>query len=247
METLSIRDLRGARLRQSASLGRPLAITNHRVLVGVFVPVATAWVEHLIEVNWSHVQQSIAEGEQAIALDQTRMITPDEVISKSDRAKSGFAIAPGDDLGSSRNASNAIPLLASLAGGVVSQAPQGRRVIEELHAAFNPASPRSTVSAAAGSAEPAVRTVRIGDITADLIERAGRVGQTLAITHDRELIGMVIPVTQDLVQFLIEQNISRVLYNIGLSESHLSADEALTTADSFAEPEDFSNAVSADG
>src|SRR5579863_8273387 len=60
METLSIRDLRGARLRESARRGRPLAITTHRVLIGVFVPVASAWVEHLIESNWSQVQQSIA-------------------------------------------------------------------------------------------------------------------------------------------------------------------------------------------
>ncbi len=246
METLSIRDLRGARLRESASHGQPLAITNHRVLVGVFVPVAAAWVEHLIECNWSHVQQSIEEGEQAIASGDSRLITPDEVISKSDAAESEFS-----KQGRSHGGSGAIPLLASLAGGVVSQAPGGRRVIEELHAAFNPANTRrASPSDPAGPAEPAVQLVRIGDITADLIERAGRAGQTLAITHDRELIGMVIPVTQDLVQFLIEQNISRVLYNIGLSESRMErmdSGEELAAVDSFAEPGEFSSAVSADG
>ena len=238
METLSIRDLRGAKLRASARRGRPLAITTHRVLIGVFVPVASAWVEHLIESNWSQVQQSIAEGEQAMASDGSRLITPDEVVSKSDIAESEFSHGDGTPGGS-----GAIPLMASLAGGVVSQAPQGRRVIEELNAAFNPAGPANP----AGEAEPAVRTVRIGDITADLIERTGRAGQTLAITHDRELIGMVIPVTQDLVQFLIEQNISRVLYNIGLSESRLASGEELAALDSFAEPEDVASAASTDG
>jgi len=251
METLSIRDLRGARLRESARLGRPLAITTHRVLIGVFVPVAAAWVEHLIECNWSHVQQSIAEGEQAIASDDSRLITPDEVVGRSDVAGSEFS-RRGSGHGShgshgSHGGGNAIPLLASLAGGVVSQPPQGRRFIEELHAAFNPASSRQAGSGPADPDEPAVRAVRIGDITADLIERVGRAGQTLAITHDRELIGMVIPVTQDLVQFLIEQNISRVLYNIGLSESRMAAGEELAALDSFAQPEELSSAVSADG
>ena len=57
-------------------------------------------------------------------------------------------------------------------------------------------------------------------------------GQTLALTHDRELIGIVIPVTQNLVHFLIEQNISRVLYNIDVGEKELTLPGALTTLDS---------------
>jgi hypothetical protein len=56
-----------------------------------------------------------------------------------------------------------------------------------------------------------VRTVRVRDLSAGLIEKAGYDGQTLAVAHDRELIGIVIPVTQSLVDFPIEQNMSRVL------------------------------------
>ena len=43
METVSIRALRGATLRDRAREGKPLAITNHRVLIGVVIPVVPAW------------------------------------------------------------------------------------------------------------------------------------------------------------------------------------------------------------
>ena len=91
--------------------------------------------------------------------------------------------------------------------------------------------PRSPAGPGTGHDEPSARTVRIGDLSAGLIEEAGRGGQTLAITHDRELIGIVIPVTQELVQFVIEQNISRVLYNISLGEKQIGTDEELATLD----------------
>lgn len=89
------------------------------------------------------------------------------------------------------------------------------------------------VSGAQGNrrAEPAVRTVRTGDLSADLIQRAGAAGQTLAITHDRELVGIVVPVTQGLVEFLIEQNVSRVLYSISLSEKQLTTADQMTPLD----------------
>jgi len=217
METVSIRNLRGASLRERARRGRPLAITNHRVLIGVFIPVAAAWVEHLIEYKWSHVLQTIAEGEQAIA-SSTPLATLDDLIAERDSAESH----PGQHV----LEPSAIPLLASIAGGTVAQAPQTRQVVERLRAAFNPTARLET-----GPAEESVRTVRIGDLKAELIEQAGLAHQTLAVTHARELIGIVIPVTPDLVGFLIEQNVSRVLYNIGLSEKQLSADDGLTTLD----------------
>jgi hypothetical protein len=76
-----------------------------------------------------------------------------------------------------------------------------------------------------------VHTVRIGELSAERIEQAGAAGQTLALTHDRELVGIVIPVTQGLVEFLIEQNMSRVLYNIGLGEKQLTTPDKMTTLD----------------
>lgn len=224
METVSIRNMRGERLRESARSRKPLAITNHRALIGVLIPVAAAWVEHLIDYNWSHVRQSIAEGEHVVASGGS-MATLDDVIAKADAA--------GDDEGQSPRTpeSLAAPLVAAVVGGTVAQTPQSEETLKRLQSVLNPT--RST----AEPAEPWVRTVRIGDLSASVIERAGEGGQTLAITHDRELIGIVIPVTQGLVQFLIEQNMSRVLYNIGMGEKELSAADKLTTLDQLFDPE----------
>jgi hypothetical protein len=211
METVSIRNLRGASLREYARTGQPLAITNHRALIGVVIPVAAAWVEHLIDYNWAQVRQSIAEGEQAIAAGAP-MATPDDLAGEAD--------APQGP---------ALPLLAAVAGQTVSPSARSAEALDRLRAALTV--PDSGRGRPADAAEPAVRTVRIGDLSARVIEQAGDAGQTLAITHDRELIGIVIPVTQSLVQFLIEQNVSRVLYNIGLGEKQLGTSDALTTLD----------------
>lgn len=81
-----------------------------------------------------------------------------------------------------------------------------------------------------------MHTVRIGELSAERIEQAGAAGQILALTHDRELVGILIPVTQGLVQFLIEQNMSRVLYNIGLGEKQLAAHDKMTTLEQALEP-----------
>ena len=71
--------------------------------------------------------------------------------------------------------------------------------------------------------------VRVGDLSAHLIEEAGEARQTLALTHDRQLIGIVIPVTQRLVHFLIEQNLSSIQHNIAVGEKELSEPDAMTT------------------
>lgn len=238
METISIRDLRGKRLRECADEGRPLAVTNHRVLVGVFIPVATAWVEHLIEVNWSQVQQSIAESEQAIASGRTTLSTLDDPATEAAVESVTEPAASGHP---KKGPMKPFSLLASVAGGIITHVPQGRRLVEELHAALNPLAARHA------GANSAVQTVRIGDITAELIDHAGKKGEALAITHNRELIGMIIPVTQDLVHYLIDQNVSRVLYNVGLSEMYAKSAEKLTALDALGETDETSTALAADG
>lgn len=167
MDTVSIRDLRGADLRQKAKAGEPLAITNYRVLIGVIIPVSPAWVEQLVLRNWPRIDQSIAEGERALI----------------DTAN-------------------------------------GRDFLNRLHAVFNPAA--ATGKPKGGpTRSAAVRPIRIGDLSAAQIEKAGASGEALAITHDRELIGILISVTQDLVQFLVEQNITSVLDSIHYGEAEL--------------------------
>lgn len=177
METISIRNLRGESLRAQARNGKVLAITNRGALIGVVVPVAAAWLEHVIDYNLSHVQQSIAEAEMAIAADEP-MVTLHDVIG-------------------------------------------------QLQVLLNP--PRPGTTRESELAQPSAITVRMGDLTAAQIEKAGKNGQTLAVTHDREPIAIVIPVTRDLVEFLLEQNMSRVLYNIGLAEKWIKDDDSLAS------------------
>jgi antitoxin (DNA-binding transcriptional repressor) of toxin-antitoxin stability system len=225
METVSIRDLRGSDLRARALKGEPFAITKHRLLIGVVVPVAVGWVEHLIDQNWSRVQQSIAQGEQAMA-DGTPMVTLESAMAEADAAD--LHQRPGPD--APRRAERlAVPLAAVAVSGKIARTPGAKEIIERLQAVLT--LPGSAAGQETGPAEPSVRTVRIGDLSAGVIEQAGTAGQTLALTNNGELIGIVIPVTQDLVQFLLEQNMSRVLLNIVQDEGQLSAGDKLTTLD----------------
>jgi len=169
METVSIRNLRGSNLRENVRRGRLLAITNRGALIGILIPVGTAWLEHLIDYNLSHIQQSITEGEQAVAASEPTVTL--------------------------------------------------QQVIGRLQAQLNPQAPGGGRDGA--PARPPVRTVRIGDLTARLIGESGAAGQTLAITHDRQLTGIIVPVTRDLVEFLLEENMSRVLYSIAEAEKQV--------------------------
>ncbi len=203
METVSIRDLRGADLKERAREGKPLAITNRRALIGVIIPASSAWVEHLVFYNWPRVRQSIAEGEQAIADDPV--------------APAGVGDGERPDGGAGRPV---VPLDAMVVGETVVQPPAGLATVSRLWAALNP--PGSGGQQEGARAEPSVvRRIRIGDLSAAQIEKAGVNGQTLAVTHDRNLIGILIPVTQGLVQFLIERNISGVLDSIRHGEEHI--------------------------
>jgi hypothetical protein len=219
MESISIRRLRGAHLQASARQGKLLAITDHRVLIGVAVPVASAWVEHLIDYNWSRVVQSIAEGEQAAA-DPAALVTLDE------------AVLPDDEAAAAQAGRLALPLAAAVTGAVTRDA-ASQEVIGRLREALSPPQPAADNG---HPPDPPVRTVRIGDLSAHLILEAGEAGQTLAVTHERELVAIVIPVTINLVEFLIEQNMSRVLYNIGLAEKQLSTGEKFAPLDQVTDP-----------
>jgi antitoxin (DNA-binding transcriptional repressor) of toxin-antitoxin stability system len=203
METVSIRDLRGADLRERAREGKPLAITNRRALIGVIIPASSAWLEHLVFYNWPRVHQSITEGEQAIADDPA--------------APAGDGDGERPDSGTGRPV---VPLDAMVVGETVVQPPASVDAISQLRAALNPPGSGDQQEGAWAEAS-VVRPIRIGDLSAAQIEKAGVNGQTLAVTHDRNLIGILIPVTQGLVQFLIERNISSVLDNIRRGEERI--------------------------
>jgi antitoxin (DNA-binding transcriptional repressor) of toxin-antitoxin stability system len=212
MDTVKIRELRGTDLQERARSGRPLALTNRGSLIAVIIPVTRAWVEHLVDYNWSHVRQSIDEGERAMAAGE-QMATIDDVMALP---------APGD--GNARHAPELlVPVVAAVIGGTVMQPPETRQTLERLHAALNPRNPDEAPEG------PSVLTMRIGELSAERIERAGAAGQTLALTHDRELVAIVIPVTRGLVEFLIEQNMSRVLYNTALGEKEILSSRKMVT------------------
>lgn len=222
METVSIRDLSGASLYESARKGKPIAITNYRALIGVFIPVAAAWVEHLIEHNWSRVRHSIAEGEQAMAGEATMTGLRD-----TDPIPQRLAI----------------PLVAAMSGRAVMHTPEGEAVLKRLRGALTRPGPDDHENSERLSARP----VRTGQLTAKVIEKAGTSGQTVAVTYERELIGIVIPVTPGLVEYLIEQNLSRVLYNVGMAEKTVSTTDKDATPDGLIDLETSSQGVAADG
>lgn len=217
--------MRGEALLDQARKGGPLAITEYRVIIGVIIPAAEGWAQQLICQNWPQVRQSITAAEQAMATGQQMTAIQD------------VTPAPGPGPGRNPQGGSAagkptVPLDAAIVDGAVAQTPQSREAIRQLHAAWNlPAPADGEDTTADPSPVKAIRTVRIGDLSAGLIRDAGKNREALAVTHDRELIGILVPVTQDLMQFLIEQHISRVLSNIDQSEEHLESGAKMTTLD----------------
>ena len=174
METVKIRELRGTDLQERARSGKPLAITNRGTLIGVIIPVTQAWVEHLIDYNWSHVRQSIAEGERAMAAG-TPMPTIDDVAPGGcPRLRRAAGACTPEQL--------AVPLVAAVIGGTVMQPPETTETLERLQALLNPrAQPEEP-------AEPSVLTMRIGELSAERIERAGD-GRADSGAHPRPRAG----------------------------------------------------------
>ncbi|MFB8127045.1 hypothetical protein ACFVG1_11960 [Streptomyces bacillaris] len=217
MRTVSVRQIRGADLRDAAAAGELVGIQNNRALIGVMIPMSAAWTRHVIESNLSRLRQTLAASEAALKDEKVR--TPPM------REERQISQRPG-----------------SVATEIHQRSPMEivSTVAEKAMAALNETLP--AVEAAAGRAlhlhKTAVGTmasampVRIGDISGKLIEEAGEAQRPLVITHERELVGILVPVTARLVQSLIEKNLSRVLHNIDLAEKVLEGPdrESLTTS-----------------
>ena len=217
MDTVSIRDLRGAYLQEKARQGKALVITNHRVVIGVIVPVAQAWVQHIVERNWSRIRESIGQGEPIAATSQSAISSANATERVAHEPEAG-----------------ARPLQAGSVGGTVVPGPGSTEAIEQLRAAFS--GPQAPLAPSPKDAALALQTVRVGDLSARSIEQAGVTGRVLALTHNRELIGIVIPVTPSLVQFLIEENLPRVLDSIALGEKELTTGDPLSALDEVIPP-----------
>jgi len=221
METVNIRDLRTKHLREYALKGKPLAITSRGALIGLVIPSVRSLAEQIVDYNWSRIHQSIAEGELLISAG-IPAVSLDDVISAGD-------VASFEEEGTRNTPENLSMLVASIVGGTAGITPARKESLEWLQAILNP-SP-SIAGQRSRSDKPSLLTVHLSDLSASRLKEAGAAGQTFAIVHDRELIGIIIPVTRGLVEFLIEQNMSRVLYNTALGEKQTTVTDNMTTLD----------------
>ena len=235
METVSLRELRGAHLRDTARSGKLLAITNHKALVAVVVPLAAPWVEHLVGNNLSQVRQSIAKGEQAVASAE-RLVTLGDVTARAAEARAAETSAAETRAAETGAAETSAAETTEIPERIViplatepglMRPVKGKDVVDELRAL----AVLGTGSAGAPLPDSPVLSVRIGDLTAKLIEQVSQAGQIISLTHERELIGLVVPITPGLVEYLIERSLSRVVYNVVLGEKELSRTGKLDTLD----------------
>ncbi|MEU2258392.1 hypothetical protein ABZ540_35080 [Nocardia xishanensis] len=197
MKTIRIRDIRAPLLREYATRGTPVSITDNRVLAGIFCPITRDWLAHTLIRNRSRIEQSLQQGEKNLA-DLDNMPTLD---SLSDETRELI----------SSSGWNPIELL------------------QDVISAFMPALPCSGKGEAQG--EPQHRTVPIGDLSAAVIREAARNQQTLAVTDRRELIGIIIPVSDQFVAHVVENNLSRIRRNSIQGERELQNSTELPTLD----------------
>jgi hypothetical protein len=219
IETVNIRHLQGGLLRERARRGRPLAVTSHRVLFGIIIPV-TSWVESFVDYNWPHIWQSITEGERAVSADKPIAML-DDVITDMDAA-----VWQSDDAPDDESEGMTPPFLGTAAGEAMEEEMEegGESLNEKLTHLFEGTPTVSTV-----------RTIDVWDLYYDLID--GRIGRravgtpAVALTDEQEVVSVFVPMTQDLVEDIVEKNISRVSYDIALAEKQLNATEEMTTLD----------------
>jgi hypothetical protein len=82
MKTIKIRELRGSTLEEYARAGELVGLTRDRALIAVVVPMVQAWVEHMIDHNWSRVMQSVAAAEEDLNR-EADVVTLDDVLATS--------------------------------------------------------------------------------------------------------------------------------------------------------------------
>lgn len=83
----------------------------------------------------------------------------------------------------------------------------------------------------AGGSPGKTRRVHLRDMSGKVLQHAAEQNEAIVLTMDRVVAGVIFPVTQEWVAELVEQNLSRVLYNISVGEKELAADQARVTLD----------------
>jgi hypothetical protein len=219
MKTIKIRELRGSTVEEYARAGELVGLTRDRALIAVVVPMVQAWVEHMIDHNWSRVMQSVAAAEEDLNREDN-VVNLDDVLAKAATEPSPSSspqprgpIAQFDDV--SRSGDHA----------VAASAEHSPEMIKRLAAAFD-------MDSKAGAPDiTSTSTIGIRDLSAHRIEQAGQARELLVLTNDRLVIGLVVPISPRLVEFLISQNLSRVIYNIQVAEQRVAEGEPFVTLD----------------
>ncbi|MFC6161197.1 hypothetical protein [Kribbella jiaozuonensis] len=209
MKTIKIRDLRGSTLEAHARNGDLVGLTRDRALIAVVIPAGQAWVEHLVDRNWSQVTKEIAAGEAAIAGPGSLPLA-DEVVSEASEAGE---IAGRDEYRPAAGRRRGADELAEVVGLPTAE------MLRRLGAQIGPASPDGRQSTKSS-------TIRVGDLSARRIDAAGQAGELLVLTNDGMQVGIVVPVSQKFVEFLVTQNLSRIMYDARRSELDLAAEES---------------------
>ena len=205
VKNISIREVRASKLRELAAEGTLAAITDNRVLAGIFCPVTQDWLTQMLAMNRSRIRESVRSGEKELA-NLAQLRTLDSLAAET-------ATAPVDPA----------PVDTSAVGWNPIEAVQD--VLSAVRHAMSPSHD------AAGPAKLETKTVRIGELSGPVIREAARTGQTLAVTDRRELVGVIIPVDERLVAHIVEENLSRIYRNVLEGERELRAGPPRTLED----------------
>ena len=159
VKNISIREVRASKLRELAAEGTLAAITDNRVLAGIFCPVTQDWLTQMLAMNRSRIRESVRSGEKELA-NLAQLRTLDSLAAET-------ATAPVDPA----------PVDTSAVGWNPIEAVQD--VLSAVRHAMSPSHD------AAGPAKLETKTVRIGELSGPVIREAARTGQTLAVTDRR--------------------------------------------------------------
>lgn len=82
VKNISIREVRASKLREFAAEGTLAAITDNRVLAGIFCPVTQDWLTQMLAMNRSRIRESVRSGEKELA-NLTRLRTLDSLAAEA--------------------------------------------------------------------------------------------------------------------------------------------------------------------
>ena len=215
MKTIAIRDLRAPLLRELGTEKSLAGITANRVLVGVFTPIDREWLMHVLTQNHSRLLQSVRDGEKEL----DNLDDPQDVRTLDDRLKEA----------AERDATAAIQATGGTLAGwdpldVVQ--PVVQPLLHALSAVRNMAAHQTQEKPRAEA-----RTIKIRDISESEIRAAADAGQMLVVTERRQLVGIIVPITQQLVAHLIETNLSRIKRSVAHGEREYQSGSAKTLAE----------------